>query len=257
MFERFRRSRGSDRVPRGYDTATEPGVDREPAAGPDPGLSREQTVQSERAGSRATGRLVAPETLDSLRARQRASFGGLAWGSAFFGWLTAAGLTAILAGILAAAGLALGLTDAGGDEVRGVTSLDEETGASNETIGLGGGILLLAVLALAYYAGGYVAGRMARFDGARQGVGVWLWGILVAILIALIALIGGSEYNVLDQLNLPRIPIDQGDLTTGGAIALVAGLLVTLLAAMLGGKAGERYHRRVDRTALEDQPAMA
>ena len=256
MFERFRRSR-SDRVPRGYDTATEPGVDREPAAGGEPGLSRERTGELDRTGERGRGGLVAPETLQALRTRQRASFGGLAWGSAFFGWLTAAGLTAILAGILAAAGVALGLTDAGGDEVRGVTSLDEETGASNETIGLGGGILLLAVLALAYYAGGYVAGRMARFDGARQGVGVWLWGIIAAVVIALIALIGGSEYNVLDQLNLPRIPIDQGDLTTGGAIALAVALLVTLLAAMLGGKAGERYHRRVDRTALEDRPAMA
>ena len=41
--------------------------------------------------------------------------------------------------------------------------------ATAEQIGLGGGILLLAVLAIAWFCGGYVAGRMARFDGARQG----------------------------------------------------------------------------------------
>jgi hypothetical protein len=51
---------------------------------------------------------------------------------------------------------------------------------------------------------------------------------------------------VLERLDLPRIPIDEGDLTTGGAIALGVVLLATLLASVLGGKTGERYHRRVD-----------
>ncbi len=32
-----------------------------------------------------------------------------------------------------------------------------------------------------------------------------------------------------------------------GAIALAAILLLTLVAALLGGKTGERYHRKVDR----------
>ena len=31
------------------------------------------------------------------------------------------------------------------------------------------------------YGGGYVAGRMARFDGGRQGFRVWLLGLLVTI----------------------------------------------------------------------------
>jgi len=62
----------------------------------------------------------------------------------------------------------------------------------------------------------------------------------------LIAVIAGSEYNVFAGLNLPRIPVDEGDLTTGGLIVLAIILIGTLLAAMAGGKAGERYHRRVD-----------
>ena len=65
--------------------------------------------------------------------------------------------------------------------------------------------------------------------------------------VAALALIGGAKYNVLDALSLPRLPVDSGTLTTGGAIALAASLVVTLLAAMLGGKAGERFHRKVDR----------
>lgn len=41
----------------------------------------------------------------------------------------------------------------------------------------------------------------------------------------------------LDRLSLPRAPIDSGTLTTGGLIALLAAIIVTLLAAMIGGKA--------------------
>jgi hypothetical protein len=178
--------------------------------------------------------LVAPDTMTALRARQRDRFGGFSWGSDFFGFLAAAGLAAILAGIVAAAGAALGLTE-----------------GSTDKIGLGGGIALLAVLFVSYLAGGYVAGRMARFDGARQGVGVWVWSILVAAAVALLAVAGGSKYNVLDQLNLPRIPVDQGSLTTGGTIALIGGLVVSLLAAMVGGALGARWHRRVDRHVVE------
>lgn len=193
-----------------------------------------------------------PPTAATVHERRREEFGGISWLSALVGWLAAAGLTAILAGILGAAGAALALNEVGNDVSNGEA----------ETIGLAGGIGLLVVLAIAYFFGGYAAGRMARFDGARQGLGVWLWGILAAIVVAVLAVVGGSEYNVLDALNLPRLPVDSGTLTTGGAIALAASIAVTLGAAILGGKAGERFHRRVDRFGLEDgdrltQPARA
>ena len=173
----------------------------------------------------------------SLRERQKDEFGGFSWLSTLAGWLSAAGLTAILTGILSAAGAALALNQVG----------SSVSGSEADTIGLAGGIALLVVLAIAYLFGGYVAGRMARFDGARQGVGVWLWGLLVALAVAALAAIGGAKYNVLDALNLPRLPVDSGTLTTGGLVALVASLAVTLGAAILGGKTGERFHKKVDR----------
>jgi ABC-type dipeptide/oligopeptide/nickel transport system permease subunit len=46
--------------------------------------------------------------------------------------------------------------------------------------------------------------------------------------------------------------VDQGDLTTGGVIALLVALAVALVGALLGGLAGMRYHRRVDRVPLVD-----
>jgi hypothetical protein len=185
--------------------------------------------------------LAGVEAAREVRARQRAEFGGFNFGASFFGWLVAIGMAAILAGIISAAGAALGLTE--------VSASDAEQNA--ETIGVVGAAVLLAALLIAYYCGGYVAGRLSRFDGARQGLGAWAIGIVVAIALAAAAAILGSEYNVLNQLNLPNIPIDEGTLTTGGAIALAAFVVGTLLAAVLGGKAGERYHRRVDRVGFD------
>ena len=177
-----------------------------------------------------------------VRARQRDEYGGINWGAAFFGWLVAVGLGSLLVGIVAAAGAAVGLTQVSGSEAE----------QNAESIGLGGAIVLLVVLMIAYYCGGYVAGRMSRFDGARQGFGAWLFGIVITLLLALAAVILGSEYNVLEQLNLPSLPVGESTLTTGGAIALAAVLLGTLLAAVVGGKAGERYHRKIDRVGIAD-----
>jgi hypothetical protein len=173
---------------------------------------------------------------------QRSRYGGIKWGAAFFGWLSANGLAVLLVALLSAAGVAIGLT-------QGVPSTDEAAQQA-DTIGVVGGIVLLVILFLAYLAGGHVAGRMARFDGTRQGLAVWVIGLLVVLALAALGLVFGAQFNVLQQLNLPRIPIDEGTATTGGIIALVAVLLVTLLGAVLGGKLGDHYHRKVDRAGF-------
>jgi hypothetical protein len=183
----------------------------------------------------------------TVRERQRDEYGGFNFGAAFFGWLVAVGVAVLLTALLSAAGAAIGLTE-----------LSEGEAKSNaETISVIGGILLIAVLALSYYAGGYVAGRMSRFDGGRQGMGVWLIGLLATVALAVLGAIAGSEYNLFSQLNLPRIPIDEGSLATGGVIALVLVLVATLMAAIAGGKVGERYHRKVDRAGYEPRRSAA
>lgn len=196
------------------------------------------------AGLRREAPVLGTDALATMRARQRDRFGGIHWGSDFFGWLCAIGLASLLTALLVGAGVALG-----------VSTTDAQTPGTAQTIGIGGGIALLAVLAISWFCGGYVAGRMARFDGARQGVGVWLWTLLAAIVVAAFAAVGGSQYDIFQRLNLPSIAIGDTTLTAGGAITGAIAIVVTLLFAVIGGKVGERYHRKVDRVATDEYVA--
>jgi hypothetical protein len=196
-----------------------------------------ETRRFERAPARSGARgVLTGEALKTAHARQREDFGGLNWGASFFGWLVAVGVAALITGLLAAAGAAVGLTDA----------------SDVESLGLGGAIALLAGLMLAYFCGGYVAGRMSRFDGGRQGIGVWVIALVVTVALALLAIVAGDDYNVLARLGLPALPVGESELRSGGWIALAAIVVGTLVAALAGGKAGERYHRRVDRAGFVD-----
>jgi amino acid transporter len=237
MFDRFRRTDAPAEGPGDGRTA----VAERPARN---GTDTADTVATDRTVRRGNGTTpLTHEHMRAARARQRDEYGGINWGAAFFGWLVAVGLGAILVGLLAGAGAAIGLT-------KGFSTTDAQNNA--ETISLGGGIALLVVLMIAYYAGGYVAGRMSRFDGARQGAGAWLMGLVITVALGVVAAILGDDYNVLSRLDLPRIPIGSETLTTGGIIATIAVILGSLIAAIAGGKVGERFHRRIDNAAVVD-----
>ena len=178
--------------------------------------------------------------------REKDRYGGIKWGSAFFGWLTATGTAVILTALLAGAGTAIGVAN---DTTAGDAA--DQANANAETIGVVGAIALLVVLLVAYYCGGYVAGRMARFNGVKQGIAVWVWAVLIAAVVAVVGVLLGNEFDVLARLNgFPRLPVNEGDVTTGGIIAIVLALAAALLGAVLGGLAGMRFHRKVDKAGL-------
>lgn len=205
------------------------------------GRQRRSTDAEEPVTERPTGATpVETTTHDPVvgEARARDRFGGANWGAAFFGWIVAVGVTVVLTGIIGAIASAIG-------DSTNVTQTQAQRQAGTVTIGVG--IVLLVVLMVAYYAGGYVAGRMSRFDGTRQGVAVWVLGLLVTILAVVLGWITNDQYNVLDRVDLPRLPIPKDEFTLGSIIAALAILVGTLVAAMFGGKVGTHYHRRVDR----------
>jgi amino acid transporter len=199
-------------------------------------------------GTRETGRSQNGADRDALAidrqsvvAREKAEFGGMKFGSAFFGWLTATGLAVLLLGILS--GIGVGVAATNGDAKNAA-----QDNATTTTIV--GAIVLLVVVFIAYFAGGYVAGRMARFNGIRQGVAVWLWAVIVTVILAIIGVIAGSQFDVLNKLGtIPTGSLD-GNATAGGVITLILVVVLALVGAILGGLTGMRFHRKVDKVGL-------
>ena len=217
------------------------------AANPSPsGNQDRRTLHAEQAANAPTNQVQndgEPLTRKEALGRQSERFGGMKFGAAFFGWLAASGTAVLLTALLAAAGAAVGL----GANVQ----VPDPSGQSVQTIGMVGAIVLLAITLIAYFAGGYVAGRMARFNGAKQGVGVWLWAVIAAVVVAFLSLIAGARFNILGTLNgFPRIPVNEGNLTTVGVLTAVAVAAVALVGAILGGITGMRFHRRIDAVSL-------
>jgi hypothetical protein len=106
------------------------------------------------------------------------------------------------------------------------------------------GIGSLVGVFLAYLIGGYAAGRMARFDGIRNGIGVWLWSIVVACGLSIAGWILDTIFNIGITIHMKG--------STGTQAATIAALIavtaiVALLGAVIGGRMGERYHRLIDR----------
>ncbi|WP_424346632.1 hypothetical protein [Kocuria sp. CH-021] len=180
-----------------------------------------------------------PVDAATRHARQREEFGGLQLVPGFFGWLSAMALTWLLLALagLAAAALGLRLVDGAGGVV-------DDLAAGSATAWTGAAALGLVEF-LAFLGGGYAAGRMARFSGARQGVSVWLWSLFGRS----VATVAGLVWA--DTVGLAPVGVSAqaliGDLLLPGLLAVVAVLVLDLLAAVLGGLWGVRYHRRVDR----------
>ena len=214
--------------------STSAGAAGQPARRPNRGTPGQPGQRADNTGGRD-----GTESREQIVGREKEQFGGVKIGSAFFGWLAAAGTTVLLSAIATAFGAAL---------IANNVDVAGEATANPEGAGITGVIILMVILFVAYFCGGYVAGRMARFNGVKQGVAVWAWGIVIAVVLALIGAIAGSQLNINAQLN--TYPQLSGDNTAAAIIAAVIAALVALGGAILGGLAGMRFHRRVDKAGL-------
>ena len=189
---------------------------------------------------------------EALLAMEKERFGGMKFGAAFFGWLTATGMVVLLSALAAAIGAAVGFST---DNDLG-QSLDQAM--ANQSAGIIGTVILLVILLLAYFAGGYVAGRMARFNGLKQGLAVWLWALIAGVVVVVLGLIFGDDIRSITQLNtVAPLPEDLDGATAVTWLAIAATLAATLIGALLGGLAGMRYHRRIDRADYTDAAGPA
>lgn len=106
-------------------------------------------------------------------------------------------------------------------------------------------VALSVLIFFAYLVGGYAAGRMARFAGAKQGIAVWLWQIMALILGSLVTFLTPQLFqNGVASLSLQKLIA--GDFANG-LLAVLLVLALSFLGAILGGLLGRLYHRRVDK----------
>lgn len=115
-------------------------------------------------------------------------------------------------------------------------------------------VATLVVLSSAFV-GGWVAARMARFDGVMNGIGVAIWLLLLVALFAALGAFVGAEYNAFQRVGLPDwfSQFSADDVTSGviiGGVVAIAGLF---LGTALGGLVGDAYNRRVE-AAITDSP---
>jgi hypothetical protein len=181
------------------------------------------------------------EAADEREDRLRDMYGGVDWLASFLGFVFAIVLGAVFSAVAGLVLVPFGITpDLSGGQI----------GASVIT-----GLALLGVLIfLTFFFGGYVAGRLARFDGGRNGAMVLVWMFIVVVILALAAAIfsGFLPAGMAEEIaNLvDRVVSTAGNLASAGIVGLVtaaAALLLALLGGSLGGRMGSRYHTEIDR----------
>jgi uncharacterized membrane protein YeaQ/YmgE (transglycosylase-associated protein family) len=168
-------------------------------------------------------------------------YGGFDWVATFLGFAVAIFFALIFLGIVGAV-----VGTVGFQLHAQVPKVGSALTGTTEKLGVGALIGSLVAAFLAYLLGGYAAGRLARFQGVLNGIGVVLWTVAIGIILGIIGAILGNKFDVAKQLHLH---IDTTTLTAGGLISLVITVIVLLVAASLGGMLGERYHRGIDREA--------
>jgi MFS family permease len=168
-----------------------------------------------------------------VAARER--FGGIDIPASLVGMLTALSTTLILAGLVGAAFGAVGYQ----------TGLESDA----EDLSLASMIGGVAVLFVAYLIGGWAAGRIARYDGARNGFATGIWTLVLAAILAGLGAWIDSEYDVFRNVDLPQWWSTDA-LTTAALISGIAAIAAMFAGGIIGGLWGERYHRRADKTIV-------
>jgi hypothetical protein len=176
--------------------------------------------------------------------RLRDVYGGVDWLASFIGCVFALVCGTVL--LLLVSGLVLGplgfTLDLGGREL--------------DTVAITGLAIVGFILFLAFFVGGYVAGRLVRFDGGRNGAATVGWGVLLSVIFAvfgflLTGLVPGVVFDLLRDLQNGVLSVAGNLVTLGlvGAGIVVGALLLMLLGGYLGGRFGNHYHARIDQAS--------
>lgn len=170
-------------------------------------------------------------------ARTAARYGGADFGASLSGFFAGLGALTFIGSLVVA----------GANELDYQLNLIDIEGEISEASMIGAAIAV-AVVFLTFLFGGWVAGRMSRFDGGKNGMGAGLWLLVFAAIFALLGAWVGPEFNAFGTAGLPDwfSAIRSDVRTTTGLILAAVFAVAALLGGYAGGRIGERYNQRVD-----------
>jgi hypothetical protein len=183
------------------------------------------------------------EAAEEREDRLRDMYGGVDWLASFLGFVFSLVLGTVFSSVTGLLLVPFGFSP---------DFSDGQLGASVIT-----GLVVLAILIfLTYFFGGYVAGRLARFDGGRNGAMVLAWTFIVVLILTLVAVVFSGFLP--DGIAAGVVILAQATASTlsnlagagvAGIVAAAAALLVALLGGFFGGRLGSRYHTEIDRAS--------
>src|SRR5215216_6677199 len=173
---------------------------------------------------------------DRKRLARQAGLGRLSFISALAGVLVAYGAFAVLAALVGAVAVAIGV--------------DAQL-ANNDwtTFGMGSAVTVTVVAFVAYLFGGYVAGRMARRAGLVNGLAVFALAVLLVVVVGAIVASQTDTEAVQANLRSLGLPITATEWARIGTAAGIGTLVGMLVGAGIGGMVGEHWHSELTRWA--------
>jgi hypothetical protein len=158
--------------------------------------------------------------------------------SVLAGTLAALGALAVL--LVAAAGVATAIH--GGSNFRDVSRNGLKTVSA---------VVFALAAFLAFWFGGYAAGRMARRSGGWNGFFVFLLGVVLVAAGSLWVWAANGSHAVTDTLRNVGAPTTWHEWRNAGIFGGIGSLLAMLVASVLGGSMGERWHTRLVTRAVD------
>ena len=169
-------------------------------------------------------------------------FGGADLVAAVLGMFAALGVLVFLGALIAAG-------SAGIDYQLNVVDVDGNL-TEVEVVGT---LVAIAVVFVSFVIGGWATGRMARYDGAINGLGSGLFFIFLVAVFAALGTWVGIEYNAFANAELPNwiVPFTADDITVQVVAAGAAAIIACLFGGWLGGRLGEEYHKKADAALVQ------
>lgn len=181
--------------------------------------------------------------------RQKERYGRVQMLPGLFGWLVGlAVIGLLLTGAQRFAG-GLGITSMPAHPATILLDLNGTEAGTGPA--LGWGLALVVCCFIGFLVGGIAAGRAARFSGAKQGLGLFWWAVIAALVATALNLVFGFTPDS-TPFPVSAQALGGSDLLSG-ALGALGTAVIALVAGTLGGLWGTAFHRRADRWGFEER----